>query len=67
MAMTVRFTAEQDAQLTQLSEIWGVSKQQALVKAIEKMLADLDYDKRVADSTQWAMTRYADLLRRLGE
>jgi hypothetical protein len=67
MAMTVRFTAEQDAQLTQLSEIWGVSKQQALVKAIEKMLADLDYETKKREGLAFVTSEYADLIKRLGE
>jgi hypothetical protein len=67
MAMTVRFTAEQEAQLTQLSEIWGVSKQQALINAVEKMLADLDYETKKREGLAFVTSEYADLIKRLGE
>jgi hypothetical protein len=67
MAMTVRLTEKEDAQLTQLAAIWGVSKQQAVTKAIEQTLGGLDHDQRVAAAIERTLDRYGDLLRRLGE
>lgn len=67
MAMTVRFTEEQDAQLTQLAECWGVSKQQALVRAVEDMIASIDYENKKREGLAFVMSEYADVIKRLGE
>lgn len=67
MAMTVRFTEEQDTQLTQLSEILGVSKQQALMTAVEEALQSRDHNAKFEAAKERALTRYADVIRRLGE
>ena len=67
MAMTVRFTEEQDAQLTQLAEYWGVSKQQALVRAVEDMIVSIDYENKKREGLAFVMSEYADVIKRLGE
>ena len=67
MAMTVRFTEEQDMQLTALAEAWGVSKQQALVRAVEDMVATIDYETKKREGLDFVMTEYADVIKRLGE
>ena len=67
MAMTVRFTEEQDMQLTALAEAWGVSKQQALVRAVEDMVATIDYENKKREGLDFVMTEYADVIKRLGE
>jgi predicted transcriptional regulator len=67
MAMTVRFTEEQDSQLTALAEAWGVSKQQALVRAVEDMIASIDYENKKREGLDFVMSEYADVIKRLGE
>lgn len=67
MAMTVRFTEEQDSQLTALAEAWGVSKQQALARTVEKSFTEIDHNRKVEAAIERTLTRYADVLRRLGE
>lgn len=65
--MTVRFTEEQDAQLTQLSNVWGVSKQQALVRAVENSIEAMPKQQIFEAAIERTLNRYSDLLRRLGE
>jgi hypothetical protein len=67
MAMTVRFTEKEDAQLTQLAEILGVSKQQAVIAAIDEALESRDHSAKFEAAKEWALTRYADVIKRLGE
>lgn len=67
MAMTVRLTEKEDAQLTQLAEILGVSKQQAIIAAIDEAFRARDHQIRFEAAKEHTLTRYADLLRRLGD
>jgi len=67
MAMTVRLTEKEDAQLTQLAEILGVSKQQAVIAAIDEAIQARDHQARFEAAKEHTLTRYADLLRRLGD
>lgn len=67
MAMTVRFTAEQEAQLTQLSEILGMSKQQAVVTAIDEALSLRSRRAKLDEGITALVDEYGDLLERLGK
>lgn len=67
MAMTLRLTAEQEAQLTELSEMWGISRQQAVTRAIDQMLAKLDYEAKKREGLDFIYSEYAGLIKRLGE
>lgn len=67
MAMTLRLTAEQEAQLTALAEKKNISKQQAVALAIEEAHAREVHDAQVDEAIKYAITRYADVLERLGK
>lgn len=66
MAMTLRLTEEQDRALVALAEAMGVSKQEAAVRAIAEAAERRGHEKRVAELSASARSRYADLLDRLG-
>ena len=66
MAMTLRLTDEQEAHLTALSEREGVSKQQAVVLAIDEAYARRNHQAEVSEAFAFALTRYANVLDRLG-
>ena len=65
--MTLRLTSEQDRMLEDLAREDGVSKQEAVVRAIEQTAAQRSHRGAVADATTWGLDRYKDLLQRLGE
>lgn len=67
MAMTLRLTDEQEAHLTALSEREGVSKQQAVVLAIDEAYSRRAHQQEVNAAFEYAITRYADVLDRLGK
>jgi len=67
MAMTLRLTAEQEAQLAALAESKNMSKQQAAALAIEEAHDRNVHDKKVDQAIDYALTRYADVLERLGK
>lgn len=67
MAMTLRLTDEQEAHLTALSEREGVSKQQAVGLAIDETYARRVHQEEVNAAFEYAITRYADVLNRLGK
>jgi uncharacterized protein (DUF1778 family) len=66
MAMTLRLTDEQDRALELLAQAEGVSKQEAVVRAITEAAARHVHDERVRELSSAARERYADLLDRLG-
>lgn len=66
MAMTLRLTEEQERALALLAEADGVSKQEAIVRAITEAAARRVHDTRVRELSAAARERYADLLDRLG-
>ncbi len=67
MAMTLRLTAEQDSRLQELAETLGVSRQQAIIVALDEALESRDHTKRFEEAKQFVLTEYADLIKRLGE
>lgn len=67
MAMTLRLTEEQEAHLEALSEREGVSKQQAVVMAIDEAYLRRAHKAEVSDAFEFALTRYANVLERLGK
>ena len=67
MAMTLRLSDQDDQALALLAEADGVSKQEATVRAIRQVAAQRAHSTKVADLSEIARTRYADLLDRLGK
>ena len=67
MAMTLRLTDEQEAHLAALSEREGISKQQAVVMAIDEAYSRRSHKAEVDAAYKFALTRYANVLERLGK
>jgi hypothetical protein len=67
MAMTLRLTEEQERALALLAEADGVSKQEAVARAIVDAAARRGHAERVREYSGEARERYADLLQRLAD
>jgi uncharacterized protein (DUF1778 family) len=67
MAMTLRLTDEQDRILTDLARAEGISKQDAVVRAITDRAARLTKDAEVRRLTREAIRDYGSLLDRLAQ
>lgn len=67
MAMTLRLDEDQDRRLTELARAEGVSKQEAVVRAIDEAVSRRSHRAGVAEASEWGRARYAEVLRRLGE
>lgn len=67
MAMTLRLSEEQDQMLEMLAEADGVSKHEAVMRAIVDAATRRVHDERVDELSARARSRYADLLDRLGQ
>ncbi|WOQ16982.1 CopG family transcriptional regulator [Raineyella sp. W15-4] len=67
MAMTLRLTPEDERALTLLAEAEGVSKQEAIVRAIHEAAARRLRREKIGTLSAAARHRYADLLDRLGK
>ena len=67
MAMTLRLTDEQDALLSALADAAGISKQEAVVRAIIEQSARMTKDAQVRGLAREAMARYGPLLDRLAQ
>ncbi|MGQ0631116.1 MAG: type II toxin-antitoxin system VapB family antitoxin [Sporichthyaceae bacterium] len=67
MAMTLRLTPEQDVALSALAELEGISKTDAVMKAVQERLARLTHQTEVLRYGHEEATYYADLLDRLGQ
>jgi uncharacterized protein (DUF1778 family) len=65
MAMTLRLNEEQERALTMPAEAKGVSKQEAVVRAITEVAARSVRDDRVRALSDEGRARYASLLARL--
>ena len=50
-----------------LAETLGVSRQQAIIVALDEALENRDHSKRFEEAKQFVLTEYADLIKRLGE
>jgi predicted DNA-binding protein len=67
MAMNLRLSTEEQTILDALSVESGMSKNDVMRQALmEKALRDGQHN-RVEQSLDWALDRYGDVLRRLGE
>lgn len=67
MAMTLRLSEEQERALAMLAEAKGVSKHEAVVRAITEAAARSVRDDRVRALSQDGRKRYASLLDRLAQ
>ncbi|MEY4618101.1 MAG: hypothetical protein RL101_287 [Actinomycetota bacterium] len=67
MAMTVRFTPKQDAKLQMIAAEHGISKQQALVLALDQYDERRERRKLINEAVQLVLTRDAELMKRLAE
>jgi uncharacterized protein (DUF1778 family) len=67
MAMTLRLNAEDEALLAELARGDGVSKQEAMIRAIRAAAARRGHEERVRGMSEQAREKYADLLDRLGQ
>ena len=65
--MTLRLTEEQDAALQQLADAQHISKQEAVVRAIEEQAVRLSVARDVEQWADFALARYRDLLDRLAQ
>lgn len=67
MAMTLRLTPEQDAQLTAVAQALNLSKQQAATQAIKEFLESRDQEVMIKKAFDLVLKRDANLLRRLSD
>jgi predicted transcriptional regulator len=67
MAMNLRLTEDQDRTLQALADAQHVSKQEAIVRAIEAEAARLSVAGEVKEWADFALERYAGLLDRLAQ
>ena len=65
MAMTVRFTPEQDAKLQQIADEHGISKQQALVLTVDQYDERRTRRRQIDEALELVLSRDAELLKRL--
>ena len=67
MAMNLRLSNEEKVLLDTMAAESGMSKNDVLRRAlVEKAVRD-GHRTKVEQSLEWTLTRYGDLLRRLGE
>jgi predicted transcriptional regulator len=67
VAMTLRLTDEQDALLARLADAQQISKQEAVVRAIEAHAERVATAQDVKQWADFALVRYAALLERLAQ
>lgn len=65
--MTLRLTEEQDAALSALAHAEGVSKQEAVTRAIQWKLERMQAENAFDDALTDTLKRYPETIRRLGE
>ena len=65
--MTLRLTPEQESALAELAALEGLSKTDAVIKAIEERLARLSHQTEVVRYAREEAAHYADLLVRLAQ
>jgi len=66
MAMTLRMNQDQDQMVERLSEQWGVSKNEAILRAISLADEESETDRRYLEAYERVSTKYKDALDRLG-
>ncbi len=64
--MTLRTTPEQDAAIEALAKRWGVSKTEAILRAVEEASNGNSTDDAFMAAYEDVSTRYRDALDRLG-
>ncbi|MDO5635241.1 MAG: CopG family transcriptional regulator [Micrococcus sp.] len=67
MAMTLRLTDDDEQVLAALATAQGVSRHEATVRAIREVAERRGHVQAVADSSDRARNRYAEVLDRLGK
>jgi predicted DNA-binding protein len=67
MAMTLRLTSELDQNLEATSERLGISKQQAVTKAVEMYIDAMAERQRVRDAMDALMVQDQKLMERLAD
>ena len=67
MAMTLRMTVEEEATLERLANQLGLSKQKALIVAIESLEAQSKLRKDLEFAREFVMTHDKELLERLAD
>ncbi|MEN9962195.1 MAG: hypothetical protein RIS66_608 [Actinomycetota bacterium] len=67
MAMTLRLTEEQDAKLSEFATALGLSKQQAVSKAVDEFLEAQSEEAIVKRAFDLVLTRDKALLERLAD
>ena len=67
MAMTLRLTPEQDARLEALAKALGVSKQQAVLMAIDNFDTDQVRKKLLTNAMNFVLTHDRELMERLAD
>ena len=67
MAMTLRLTEKQDAQLAAVAESMNGSKQRAMEIALEEYLERNDQERIMKEVIETVLTRDAELMRRLAD
>jgi predicted transcriptional regulator len=67
MAMTIRLTAELDAKLERLANELGVSKQQAVIHAIELSDARSIREQQLAEARTFVLSHDKELMEKLAD
>lgn len=67
MAMTLRLDPDTDLRLTELAKTLGISKSQAVVTAVEQLLASQSSEIVTSRIFDKVLERDAELLRRLSD
>lgn len=65
--MTLRLTDAQDRELQKLADAQHISKQEAVLRAIEEQTSRLSIARDVKEWTDFALERYSGLLDRLAK
>jgi predicted transcriptional regulator len=67
MAMTLRLTEQQDAELAAVADSMNVSKQRAMEIALEEYLERNNQTRIMKEVIETVLTRDAELMRRLAD
>lgn len=67
MAMTLRFTPEQERRLTTLASQRNMSKQQFMAVALDEIYERSVYNERLDAAIDVVLVEYADAIERLGK
>jgi hypothetical protein len=67
MAMTLRLTDEQDRALQELADAQGLSKREAVLRALDAQRDRIEVAGEVRNWADYALDRYAGLLDRLAQ